>query len=161
MSATVASRVIRSSPYRDTTQTWTAIIELLTRGKAGAERDELLSVAGVASALIAERSPKDAAIVVICDGPRTRIYCSYDEDAIAGHDAREDALGYDPLSGNWTISLPCPADDLSWVQRALKTKSSRITARDATQPVNAATSDEKSFVKDQDLAIDTEAFLRS
>lgn len=161
MSGTVASRVIRSSPFRDTTQTWTTIVDLLTQGKSGAKRDELLSIAGIASAVIAERGAEDAPIVVVCDGPRTRIYCCYDESAIAGDDAREDVLGYDPLSGNWTVSLPCPKDDLAWVQRALKEKSSRVTARDATTAVGVDRPDERSRLKEQDLTLDLEAFLRS
>lgn len=127
---TVASRVVRASPYRNTSDTWAFIVELLTQGKDCDARKELLSVAGIASSVIAERGSKDAAILVTCDGPRTRVYCLYDEAAIEGGDAKEDDLGYEPLKGNWAVSLPCPEDDLEWVQKALKDKSSRITARD-------------------------------
>src|SRR6266850_5663350 len=108
---TVASRVVRSIPHRDTISTWEAIVALLTRGKDGSARKELVSVTGVASAIIAEQAPKESAIVVTCDGPRTRVYCLYDEDAIDGSDAKEDALGYDPLEGEWAMSLPCSKDD--------------------------------------------------
>jgi hypothetical protein len=69
---------------------------------------------------------------VTCDGPRTRIYCLYDDDAIDGSDANEAGLGFDPLQGDWRVSLPCPAEDLAWVQSALEAKGSRITARDKT-----------------------------
>ena len=131
--STVASRVVRSCPQRNTSDTWAFIVDLLTQGKDGDARKELLSVSGLASSIIAERGAKDAAIVVTCDGPRTRVYCLYDEAAIEGDDAKEDELGYEPLKGQWAISLPCPEDDLEWVQRALKTKSIRITARDMTQ----------------------------
>jgi hypothetical protein len=136
--STVASRVIRSSPHRDTASTWELIVQLLTQGKDSAAKAELMSVSGIASSIIAERSPKDAAIIVTCDGPRTRIYCLYDDDAIEGSDAKEDALGYEPLKGDWAISLPCLADDLAWVQRALKAKSSRITARDQASKIDEA-----------------------
>jgi hypothetical protein len=156
--STVTSRVIRSSPHRDTIQTWTLIVELLTQGKEGAVKSELMSVAGVAGSIIAEQAPKDAAIVVTCDGPRTRIYCLYDEDAIDGADAKEDPLGCDPLRGEWSISLPCPADDLDWVQRALKAKSTRITARD--QAVTLGES-EKATTSSQGLSLNVEAFLKS
>ena len=128
--ATVVKRIVRGPPHRDSVETWDFIVDLLTQGRSGAKRDELLSVAGVASSILTEMAPKDAAIVVECKGPRTRIYCLYDEDAIDGSDANEDALGFDPLEGEWFISLPCPKDDLAWVERALKAKSSRITARD-------------------------------
>ena len=97
---TVASRTFRSTPGRDALATWTAIVDLLTKGQIGAARTELLAVGGVAASVIADQAPKDAAIVVTCDGPRTRIYCLYDDDAIDGGDANEDALGFDPLKGD-------------------------------------------------------------
>ena len=157
--STVASRTFRSNPQRDALQTWTVIVELLTQGKTNAARTELLAVAGVAASVIAEQAPKDAAIVVTCDGPRTRIYCLYDDDAIDGADANEDVLGFDPLKGDWRVSLPCPADDLAWVRGALKKHSSRITARD----LDAAVSDDESTsaVKAQTLVFDPKGFLGS
>ena len=103
----------------------------------GADRPELLAVAGIAASIIADQAPRDAPIAVMCDGPRTRIYCLYDDEAIDGSDANEDALGYSPLNGNWSISLPCLADDLSWVQGALKKHTSRIVARDVALSVAA------------------------
>lgn len=155
---TVASRVIRSSPHRDTAGTWDLIVDLLTQGQQGAARTELMSVAGVASSIIAERAPKAAAIVATCDGPRTRIYCLYDDDAIDGADAKEDSLGYEPLKGDWAVSLPCSADDLAWVQRALKAKSARITARDESTKLGES---ESADAKSQGLALNVEAFLKS
>lgn len=156
--STVVSRVIRSSPHRNTAQTWALIVDLLTQGKEGTAKAELQSVAGVAAAIIGERAPKDAAIVVTCDGPRTRVYCLYDEDAIDGSDAKEDALGFDPLKGDWSVSLPCPADDLEWVLRALKAKSPRISARDQTATLGES---EKAAAQSQGLSLNVDAFLKS
>lgn len=127
--STVASRTFASSPKRDAGETWAAIVALLTRGRADPARNELLAVAGIAASTIADQAPKNHPIVVTCDGPRTRIYCIYNEDAIEGSDANEDPLGFDPLNGDWRISLPCAKDDLTWTQGALKKHSSRITAR--------------------------------
>ncbi len=155
---TVASRVIRSSPHRDTAGTWDLIVDLLTQGQQGAARTELMSVAGVASSIIAERAPQAAAIVATCDGPRTRIYCLYDDDAIDGADAKEASLGYEPLKGDWAVSLPCSADDLAWVQRALKAKSARITARDESTKLGES---ESTDTKSQGLTLNVEAFLKS
>lgn len=154
----MASRIIRSSPHRDTTSTWELIVDVLTQGKASAARTELIAVTGIASSIIAERAPKDAAIVVTCEGPRTRIYCLYDEDAIDGSDAKEDALGYAPLKGEWAVSLPCAEEDLLWVQRALKAKSSRITARDLSSKLGES---DNSTAKSQELTVDVKAFLGS
>jgi hypothetical protein len=133
---TVVSRTLRSSPHRSASDTWKAIVELLTQGRTGDARNELSAVSGIASSIIADRVAKDTAIIATCDGPRTRIYCSYDEDALDGADANEDSLGFDPLKGDWQVSLPCEPDDLAWVQGALKKHSTRITARDTTAAVS-------------------------
>lgn len=157
--STVASRTFRSTPQRDALQTWTAIVDLLVQGKTGAARTELLAAEGVAASVIADQAPKDAAIVVTCDGPRTRIYCLYDDDAVEGSDANEDALGFDPLKGDWRVSLPCPADDLAWVQGALKKCSSRITARD--RDAAATTEGAASATKEEALVFDPKGFFGS
>ncbi len=153
---TVVSRTFRSSPYRDAADTWQAIVDLLTQGKEGVVRAELLAVAGVAASLIADQAPKSAPIVATCEGPRTRVYCLYDEDAMDGGDASEDTLGFDPLKGEWAVSLPCPIDELDWVQAALKKHSSRITARDLS---NGFATEEFS-AKGAALALDIGGFLK-
>ena len=155
--STVASRTFRSNPQRDALQTWCAVVDLLTQSRMDAARAELLAVAGTAASIIAEQAPKDAAIVVTCDGPRTRIYCLYDDDAIEGSDANEGTLGFDPLKGNWRVSLPCPADDLDWVQSALKKHSNRITARDRNATISI--DDGASTTKSQTLTFDPKGFL--
>lgn len=156
---TVASRTFRSTPHRDAHDTWLAIVALLIQGRTSSAYTELLAVAGIAASVIADQAPRDAAIVVTCDGPRSRIYCLYDDDAIDGADANEDALGFDPLNGDWHVSLPCLTDDLAWVQAALRKHSSRITARDS-----AATTAEESAAKaaaPMALVLDPKGFLGS
>jgi hypothetical protein len=157
--STVIRRTFRSTPQRDALRTWTAIVDLLTQGGTGSAKNELLAVSGCAASIITERGPKDAAIVVTCDGPRTRIYCIYDDDAVEGSDANEDALGFDPLKGDWQVSLPCPADDLKWLQNALKKHSSRVTARDLS--VTIATDEGATATKAQSLVLDEKGFLGS
>jgi hypothetical protein len=157
--STVASRTFRSTPGRDALDTWIAIVDLLTKGAASAGRTELLAVGGVAASVIADQAPKDAAITVTCDGPRTRIYCLYDDDAVDGSDANEAALGFDPLKGDWRVSLPCLTDDLAWVQAALKKHSVRIAARDIDEAVKDAGS--AAAVAAQTLTLDPKGFLGS
>lgn len=156
---TVARRTLSSTPQRDAHQTWLAIVELLTQGKPGTARSELLAVAGPAASVIADHAPKEAPIVVTCDGPRTRIYCLYDDNAIDGADANEDPLGFDPLKGDWRLSLPCLAEDLAWVQGALKKHSSRVTARDLDTAVSSDDSADKAA--DKALEFDPKGFLGS
>ena len=153
--ATVVRRTVRSSPHRDTGETWEVIIELLARSSKDA-RLELQSVAGIAASIISERTPKGSPIVVTCDGPRTRIYCTYDDDAIDGTDANEDPLTYAPLEGDWKLSLPCNADDLDWVNAALKEKSERISARDENEGSTVKSEGDQASISG--LVLDTEGF---
>lgn len=127
--STVASRSFRCTPHRDSMDTWLAIVELLTRGESAGAKATMLAVKGIAASVIADQAPKGAPIVATCDGPRTRVYCIYDDDAIDGTGENEAPLGYDPLKGDWAVSLPCQDSDLSWVQTALKAHGDRITAR--------------------------------
>jgi hypothetical protein len=152
------SRIFRSNPHRDALDTWKAIVELLTQGRSGSDRNELLAVGGTAASVIAEQAAKDAAIVVTCDGPRTRIYTLHDDDAIDGSDAKEDALGYDPLKGDWKVSLPCPVEDLEWVNNSLKKHSSRITARDSAESIGGETT---KAAASNALVLDPKGFLGS
>lgn len=156
--STVASRTFRSSPHRDASATWELIVELLTQGKSGEARSELQAVTGIVSSLISDRAPKDAPIVVTCNGPRTRIYCNYDDSAIDGSDANEDVLGFDPLKGDWSVSLPCPKDELDWVVSALKKHSDRITARDLSTGINNEGANKSAA---QSMTLDLAGFLKS
>ena len=154
---TVARRTFRSTPERDALATWTAIVDLLAQNTEGSARKELLAVAGIAASVIADHAADDAPIVVTCDGPRTRIYCLYDDDAIDGSDANEDPLGFDPLKGDWRVSIPSTTDDLPLIQAALKRRSDRITARDSDTPVTKDKS--SSAVGAQSLVLDPRGFL--
>lgn len=94
-----------------------------------------------------------------CEGPRTRVYCSYDDDALDDSNSNETKLGFDALKGEWQVSLPVAEEDLVWVKAALKKNSSRVVARDkdsgieANQTTQAAVSD--AFV------LDVEGFMKS
>lgn len=154
---TVASRTIRSTPHRDATETWNAIVDLLTQGQESEAARELRAITGIASSLITDLSPKTAPIIVTCDGPRTRIYCVYDEDAINGSGSNEDSLGYDPMKGNWMLSLPCPKDDLTWVQDAIKKHSSKITARDIDTGIDSDA--DNGATKGQSPTLNVKGFL--
>lgn len=157
--SSVVRRTFASTPARDAHATWIAIVDMLTRDCPAADRDELIVVAGTAASVIADQAPREAPIVVTCDGPRTRIYCLYDEDAIEGDDANESGLGFDPLNGDWAISLPCLGEDLGWVSSALAESSQRITARDLSKGL-AEDSDTRSEAS-AGLSFDAAGFLGS
>lgn len=153
---TIASRAIRSTPHRDAHATWTFIVQLLTQGRSGTARDQLVAVSGIAASLIADQAPRSAPIIVTCTGPRTRIYCVYNDDAVAVADGGEEPLGFDPLHGDWHVSLPCDQDDVAWVQGALKEHGTRITARDSDTYL---TLDEEETPEEEALTIDPAGFL--
>ena len=119
---TVIARTFASVPQRTATETWKAISEVLAPDSESAAALELASVSGIASSLIT-REAMTSPIVVYGSGPRVRIYCLYNDDAIEGDDVREGALPFDATAGDWKMSLPCPLDDLPWVQDALKARS--------------------------------------
>lgn len=155
--ATVVRRTFRSSPYREAHETWEAISLLLTKGKNDSAAKELKAVAGIASSVIADYAPQDQPIIVTCNGPRTRIYCTYNEDALGGEEGEESALGFDPLEGDWEISLPCLKDDLTWVQNALKQISTRITARDLDEGIQENAGE--AAAKTAELTVNLDGFL--
>ena len=153
---TTLARHIISEPVRTASETWKIIVDLLASNSDSLARSELLSVVGVASSLIASEAAKDSPIVVYGSGPRIRIYCLYGEDAIVGDGANESELASNPTSEDWTVSLPCPEDDLEWVQNALNKRSKRITAWEMNTPVE----DDEANTNRKSASISKEAFLR-
>jgi hypothetical protein len=154
---TVIARRIIAIPARSASEAWRVIVKLLAPNAEGDANKELLGISGIASSLIAAEAIKEAPIVVYGSGPRVRIYCLYDEEATVGEEANETALAFDATEGNWTLSLPCPEDDLEWIQEALKKRSGRITARDMSTAVES----EEAQSRAGSATIKVEAFLRS
>ena len=153
---TIARRII-ATPVRSASETWAVIVNLLAAQAESPARQELQAVRGIASSLITDEAMKSSPIVVSGSGPRIRIYCLYDEDAMIGDNAKEDTLAFDATAGDWQMSLPCPADDLIWVQASLAKHSTRITARDMTTAVDA---EENQSTTTKAIQVNMEAFLR-
>lgn len=158
--STVA-RNFASVPQRSSRDTWTGIVNLLAPDSSSDSHKELLQAAGVASSLIARESMESAPIVVYGGpGPRVKVFCVYGTDAIGGDRVNETALATVPTQGDWKVSLPCPADELSWVRDALKAESSRITARDMTTSVADETDEDEAQKAAAGQSVDLEAFLK-
>jgi len=159
MTVTVVRRDFRSVPHRDAAATWTAIVDLLNGSGDAARRQQMLAVTGVASSVITDQFPRESPIVATCEGPRTRIYCWYDDDALDDSNENEARLGYDALKGDWQVSLPVSAEDLAWVQAALKKHGDRIVAYDKDEGQESARSAQA--VSATALALDVEGFMKS
>jgi hypothetical protein len=72
---------------------------------------------------------------------------------------RSGASGFDPLNGDWRVSLPCLKDDLSWAQGALKKHSTRITAREPD--AEAVKAEDAASPQGHVLVFDAKGFLGS
>ena len=154
----IARRVV-STPVRSASDTWDFISKLLA-GTDPAGRAELAAVAGVASALISSEAPASDPIVAWGVGPRIRVYCLFNEDAISGDDKSEDALASSPTAGDWSLSLPCPKEDLSWAEKEVAKISTRVTVRQLGETVPVDT-DESSGDAGSASVVNEEAFFRS
>lgn len=115
----VIARRIASVPYRTSSQTWQAIVDLLAPD-AGPARTALLAVAGPGSMTIAEEYTSSAAIVILpATGPRIRIRTVHGSDALDAVQS-ETPLTSRPLhQPGWHLSLPCAEDDLDELRTAL------------------------------------------
>lgn len=154
---TVVARRVASVPFRLATETWQRVIELVAPTNAAAQ-EELRQVVGVASSLITGEAVRDSPIVVTGDGPRVRLYCVYGDKAVEGTGVNEAALAGSPAeTSTWAMSLPCPLDDLSWVQASLKRHSARITARDMAESTPSAAEEDSA---DSEASINLESFLQ-
>lgn len=153
-------RDFRSVPSRDASATWSAIVDLITASSAnGDARQELMRVAGIVASVIADQAPSSSPIVVTCEGPRTRIYCLYDDDALDESSSNESKLGFDATEGDWQVSVPVTAEDLDWVNTALGKESKRVVARDAQSGFEVDAG--KKSTSAPAVTLDLEEFLKS
>lgn len=127
--STLFARRVASAPVRTAVQTWAKIVEIVAPNPESPARKELEKVGGMACASIASEAPKEAPIVIWGGGPRVRVYCVFDEDAITQDGINEDALPRSPTTGDWRMSIPFLADDAAWSAASLAAASNRVTAR--------------------------------
>jgi hypothetical protein len=153
---TVIERTFAAVPARSASETWRAVIDLIAPSGADA-RKELESITGIASSLITREAMKSAPIVMHGSGPQLRIYCIYGDDAITADDANENKLAFNPTEGDWAISLPCPEEEMEWVQSALSQKTKKVTARNQEEKFDT---DKEEKSAGTQATVDTEAFFR-
>jgi hypothetical protein len=133
--STVLARRVASTPVRTAVETWARIVEIIAPDPESPARKELAKVAGTACASIASEAPKEAPMVIWGGGPRVRVYCVFDEDAITQDGINEDALPKSPTEGDWRMSIPFLAEDAAWSGASLAAASGRISARSTDDDV--------------------------
>lgn len=160
MSASVIVRRIAATPARTSAEAWQVIHGLLAQDGSSAWQ-ELDRVGSLVMTLIAAEAMRESPIVVYGVGPRLRLYCLYDDEAILGENLAEEPLSWCPTDGDWAISLPCSADDLSWMETALANTTLRVTARDLSETVPMETSEQTNKSSKETWPVDKESFLKS
>lgn len=156
--STVVARRVASTPTRTAAQTWEKIVAILAPDPKSDARQELAKAAGVACSSISSEATKDAAIVVWGAGPRARVYCVFDEDAITGDCVSEDPMSKSPTAGDWRMSIPCPPEDVKWSNEKLASVSTRISARSLEDDIEDDESTSASSARS--LSINAEEFLK-
>lgn len=159
--STVLARRVASTPTRTATQTWAKIVEIIAPDPQSAARKELAKAAGVACASISSEATKDASIVIWGGGPRVRVYCVFDEDAITQDDVNEDALPKSPTEGEWKMSIPCLPDDVKWSSANLAAASSRISARSVDDEVEDDDDQRDASASAKAMGINMQEFMKS
>jgi hypothetical protein len=157
--STVLARRVASTPVRTAAQTWEKIVEIIAPDPQSPARKELAKATGVACASIASEAPKDAAMVVWGGGPRVRVYCVFDDDAITQDGLNEDALPKSPTEGAWQMSIPCLPEDVKWSSESLAAVSNKISVRSVDEEV--ADDDSNATTSKSSMSINPAEFLRS
>jgi hypothetical protein len=157
--STVLARRVASTPVRTAVETWARIVEIVAPDPESPARKELAKVAGTACSSIASEAPKEAPMVIWGGGPRVRVYCVFDEDAITQDGVNEDALPKSPTQGDWRMSIPFLADDVAWSGASLAAASSRVSARSVDDEIEEE--DEPAAASKSPLNLNLAEFLKS
>lgn len=125
-------RTIASIPARSARETWEAIVDLVTSANS-VEVTQLEAASSVMETVIAEEHPANSPIVFGGQGGRLVVYCAYGDDAL-DIDEESESLQWCPTAGDWSITAPCEAEDVSWMNGLLTSRAPRIAVHDVEAP---------------------------
>jgi len=132
-------RDVSSLPFQSAGATWKRIIDLVT-GVGSEDVPQLRDAAGVMGSIITDELPAQRAILVEGVGPQLRIYCRYGKKAVEAGDT-VDVLTWNPTAGDWTMHVPCDAENMAWVKQSLAKTSPRIKVFDVAEEERAEEED--------------------
>jgi hypothetical protein len=124
-------RDVSSIPHRSAGETWQCIIDLVT-GQGSKDIQQLKDAAGVMGSIITDEHPANRAIMIEGVGPQLRVYCRYGMNAVE-EGSKMDPLTWNPTAGNWTMHVPCDAENIDWVKESLSKTSPRIKVFDVDE----------------------------
>jgi hypothetical protein len=123
-------RDISSVPLRTALETWDRFVQLVS-GPGALYLDELKTAGPVIATIIGDELLSERPLLLEGVGPQLRVYCRYGAEAIQ-EGADVDPLTWTPTAGDWTLHVPCDAENLAWVKAALA-KTPRIKVFDTTE----------------------------
>lgn len=124
-------RNVSSIPCRSASETWQQIVDLIT-GQGSIDMKQLSDATGVLASIITDEHPAQKALVIEGVGPQLRVYCVYGLKAVE-EGKKVDALTWNPTAGDWTMHVPCDAENMSWLKSALAKSSPRIRIFDVDE----------------------------
>jgi len=138
-------RDVSSIPHRSASETWQRIIDLVT-GRRSQDVQQLKDAAGVMGSIITDQHPAARAIMIEGVGPQLRIYCRYGMKAVE-EGGGVDSLTWNPTAGDWTMHVPCDAENIDWVKEALAETSPRINVFDVDEADRAEEGEQEAAAK--------------
>ena len=145
-------RDVSSIPFRSASETWQAIVDLVS-GPDSTDIQHLKGAAGVMGSIITDEHLAPRAIILEGVGPQLRIYGRYGMKAVeAGGDV--DALTWNPTAGDWTMHVPCDAQNMSWVKAALAKSSPRLRVFDILETDRAEEEEGTAAAKSSGVVVD-------
>jgi hypothetical protein len=144
-------RDLSSIPQRSASETWQRIIDLIT-GQGSKDVQQLKAAAGVMASIITDQHAASRAILIEGVGPQLRIYCRYGMKAVE-EGSSVDPLTWNPTAGDWTMHVPCDAENIDWVKQSLEI-SPRIKVFDVEEAERAEEEPQKAAKSAKDLLVD-------
>jgi hypothetical protein len=145
-------RDVSAIPLRSAGETWETIINLVT-GLDSRDIQQLRNAAGVMGSIITDEHPAVRAMMIEGVGPQLRIYCRYGMKAVEEGDA-VDSLTWNPTAGDWTMHVPCDAENMEWVKASLSKSSPRVKVFDVAEADRADEEEEVVAAKGSGVVVD-------
>lgn len=145
-------RDISSVPFRSASETWQRIIDLVT-GPGSKDVQQIKDASGVMGSIITDEHPASRAIIIEGVGAQLRIYCRYGMKAVE-EGGKVDSLTWNPTAGDWTMHVPCDAENIDWVRKSLSKTSSRIRVFDVAETDRAEDQEDDAVPKGNVVVVD-------
>ncbi len=145
-------RDVSAIPLRSAGETWETIINLVS-GPDSRDIHQLRNAAGVMGSIITDEHPTVRAIMIEGVGPQLRIYCRYGMKAVEEGDAVE-SLTWNPTAGDWTMHVPCDAENIVWLKASLSKSSPRVKVFDVAEADRAEEEEDGVAAKGSGVVVD-------